>query len=194
MFVWKGGAFMLYLLGRKGDCYILKNDFGEEVSISAGLLKAYMRDGLKLSNAHLSEGGRLLKNKPLVKQKELGYTRTPEIARMSLQEKYRYYTQVILNRSGIMMDLSVFTIDELDAIVVGCLELETADRGSSNVDMALERNINCYPTLRAVNKEVVRRGYLTEEELRKYYVGMENGSRVINKYSFAQWIIKNKKY
>ena len=123
---------------------------------------------------------------------QIAYPRTEALIDMTFHQKADYYWNVIL-ANGDLKDMSKFTVDELDSILSGSLELELSDHGSSGVDIALERNIRCYSAIGAVIDECIRRGYLTEKECEDYLLGCGDNGRYCNEMQFNEWIMKHKR-
>lgn len=183
---------MVTITDRKGKIYVIEDAYGQKKEISADLLRNYMKNGLNVSNAHLSKTDRIMQDKTFnknVKKSEVGFKRTKELAFMTTYEKVQYYRKVFLPNHT-LFDLSEFTIDELDMILYGSLDLEISDRGSSTVDMLLSKNLYVFPTVAAVIKEVINRRYLTEDQARQYLIGFCDDHRLCNLCSFAEWIVR----
>lgn len=176
-------------------CYVLLDYDGSTKIVSVEMLKEYMRTkSINIENATL-KGDRLYINKDVkvpTKPKTLGYKRTPLIQSMSDSEKYNYYFDVILKNSY-LVDMSRFTIDELDCILVGSWILEINDNGSSTVDMMLHDNLYIFSGINSVIRECIRRNYLTEDECRQYLLGSDSKGRICNRCTFAEWILEHKK-
>lgn len=175
-------------------CYEVKGNDGNVSLYAANMLKGLMQRGqIVIDNAEL-KGNRLYMKKNFVAMKpvDMGYKRTPNLTKLTPKEKYRYYFDVFWESHNIA-DMSTFTIDELDLILTASWVLEVGDKGSSNVDVALNTNLYCYPTIAAVFEECIRRGYLTEKQCTQYMIGSNEQGRICNQCTFAQWILKHKK-
>ena len=184
----KGHNTMMTVICRNGDKYVLQDEYGLQVQVATNVLKSYLMDGLKLSNAHLSKGGRIVRNTPVKRQsKKTPYQRTPELMGKSFLDKAAYYWANLSSRC--LLDMSELTIDELDAIFCAYLKLETEEIGSSSVDVRLERNLYCFNSLSPIFKELINRKYLSEGELKKYLLGVNDRGRIINQISLADWIL-----
>lgn len=192
----------LFLVGNKTvkgtPCYIIQENGGRTTAMPVVVVKSEMKAGrMTLANAYLTENGRLMRRSEAETKKQaiqqVGLQRTPEIQAMNANQKAKYYWDV-LSRKKSLVDMSIFTIDELDAILCGGWDLEISDRGSSTVDMALQRNIFAYSgSMSRVLEEVIGRKYLTADECKQYLVGCDKNGRICNNISFADWIVKHAK-
>ena len=188
----RGYNLMVTIVSKSGMIYTLQDSNGETRQMSRDFLKEAMRRGLIVSNAHLSTKGRLIMNRNgEIKDNAIrDYRRTEELVSASFEEKCNYYW---INLVGRCFDLSIYTIDELDAIFCGSLRLELDDNGSSRVDERLSKNLYTFPTIGSVFKEIINRGYLKEEDIRKYVLGVDEHGRYINRYSLAEWVLMHRK-
>lgn len=186
---------MLKVLDRLGSNYRLVSSSGEIFETSAQLLKYEMAKNPNLViNAKLSKTGRLTIDKNCKTQlKQMGYERNPNLIGADSRVKFNYYWEVIVE-NNVRLCLSSYTIDDLDSILCGSLSLEIQDYGNSNVDIMLQKNIRCFPTIGLVIDECIRRKYLTEDEIRQYLLGCNKAGRICNVYSFVDWILLHKRY
>lgn len=183
---------MITIVDKKGDLYTIKDSYGNTSRIYSTLLKDHMSHGLVVSNAHLSPSGRLMRD-PENTNKSVDikdYRRTECLISASFQQKSDYYWNFLVHKC---IDLSVFTIDELDCVFCGSLNLEVADLGSSRVDERLSRDLYTFPALDSLFRELQNRGYLTEDEIREYVLGTDRTGRYINNYSLTYWVLSHKK-
>ena len=183
---------MITIICKKGDLYTIRDSYGNTSRIYSTILKDYMSHGLVVSNAHLSPAGRLMRD-PENTNKSVDitdYRRTDCLVGASFQQKTHYYWHSLVHRC---IDLSVLTIDELDCVFCGSLNLETGDLSSSRFDERISRNLYTFPTLANLFRELQNRGYLTESEIREYMLGTDKNGRYINNYSLTDWVLSHKK-
>lgn len=121
------------------------------------------------------------------------FNRTPSIASLSKKDKYSYYFDVMLvDRLKTRGDWYTLTIDEIDCAIEGNIQLEVSDPDSSTFEVTYKENINAYPTLAFLRALCYRNGMLSPDLFDKYIIGVdESGNKVYNKYTFAEWVLKN---
>lgn len=121
------------------------------------------------------------------------FERTPRIASLSKKDKYSYYFDVLLvDRLKTRGDWYTLTLDEIDCVIEGTIQLEVSDTDSSTFEATYRDNINAYPTLAFLRALCYRNGMLSPDLFDKYIIGAdEQGNRVYDNYTFAAWVLKN---
>lgn len=121
------------------------------------------------------------------------FKRTPSIASLSKKDKYSYYFDVMLvDRIKTRGDWYTLTLDEIDCVIEGNIQLEVSDTDSSTFEATYKENINAYPTLAFLRALCYRNGMLSPDLFDKYIIGVdESGNRVYNNYTFTEWVLKN---
>lgn len=112
------------------------------------------------------------------------FERDSKIQMMNSNYKSDYYWSKLYAK-----DIKEYNLDELDCALEAKWSLEIGDNGSSGFDARYERNNRSFSSINQVKDEVIRRGYLTEEQFDRYIIGMsDNGGRMCNEYTFAEYV------
>lgn len=112
------------------------------------------------------------------------FERDSKLQRMNSNDKCDYYWNKLYDK-----EIEEYNLDELDCALEAKWSLEIGDNGSSGFDIRYERNNRSFSSINQVKDEVIRRGYLTEEQFDRYIIGMsDNGGRMCNEYTFAEYI------
>lgn len=112
------------------------------------------------------------------------FERDSKIQMMNSSYKVDYYWSKLYDKK-----IEEYNLDELDCALEAKWSLEIGDNGSSGFDVRYERNNRAFSSINQVKDEVIRRGYLTEEQFDRYIIGMsDNGGRMCNEYTFAEYI------
>lgn len=120
------------------------------------------------------------------------YARNEELMCLSRQAKIQYCDSKLFAKS--LIEKFFFTIDELEALLEWNINLEMLDNGSSGFDIIYERNPNQFRSITNIKLICKTKGLLTENQFDKYIIGLDKKhNRICNVYSFADWILYNRR-